>query len=140
MRRLSIASLLLVLSCRSADQSSGQDFSAPHTDAATHDSAATDSASSSYDCNAPPSDLASCSTAGECGFVARGCYCGQQPVTGVARRYLMSGMACETAAASSCALGCAVQPGQKADDGNTIPDGTSPSVACDSGMCRTHVP
>jgi hypothetical protein len=135
MGRLFIAALLFI-ACSADHQNSAQDLSGVPSDFAV----AADAAAKTYDCKAPPSDLAACTNATDCGSVALGCYCGQQPVTGVGLKYQAAATSCETAAAASCPLACPVQAGQKADDGKTIPDGTSPTVACDSGMCRTHVP
>jgi hypothetical protein len=87
---------------------------------------------SSFDCNAPPSDLAACTTSNDCTFVAQGCYCGQQPENGVATKYEAAQAACERTAADDCALGCAGFPGQRAQDGQSNVDGGTIAVRCAS--------
>jgi hypothetical protein len=82
--------------------------------------------------------------ASDCGMVAGGCYCGQQPVYGVAKRYLAAEDACEATAANNCALGCANAFGQRAQDGNSNLDGGTIAVRCaavDGGAlaCQTFV-
>jgi hypothetical protein len=99
----------------------------------------------SYDCDAPPADLAACSTADDCTTVAVGCYCGAQPVNGVVRRFAVTAQACEDAAASTCALGCLVVPELQAQDGQRVANGSTIAVQCErpagaAGSCRTYVP
>ena len=79
-----------------------------------------------------------CVVPADCGMVARGCHCGAQPVIGVSKSVLAAAQACETAAANDCALGCAMMPGQVADDGKKDDVGTI-KVVCESSMCRTIV-
>ncbi len=79
----------------------------------------------------------SCGTVADCAMVARGCYCGSQPVVGVARIFAAAAQACEAKAASSCALGCPNFPGQVAEDGASNLDGGTIQVLCDVGQCRT---
>lgn len=72
-----------------------------------------------------------------------GCYCGAQPVNGIARKYAATAQGCEQAAATSCALGCANQSGQIAQDGTMVSAGTSVVAHCDrasgSGVCKSSV-
>jgi hypothetical protein len=78
-----------------------------------------------------------CQSANECTTVARGCYCGAQPVIGIAKTFATAAQACETTAASKCALGCANMPGQTAEDGKNDIDGGTIEVLCDLGKCHT---
>jgi len=99
---------------------------------------------STYSCKAPPADLVACSIDADCAPVVLGCYCGAQPVVGTARRYATTAQICEDAAASMCALGCANEPGQLAQDGNKPDVGTRIAVRCDQsggtpGTCKTYV-
>lgn len=87
----------------------------------------------------------SCTTDSECRALARGCFCGQQPVVGVATRWFASAVLCEDRAIRMCALGCPVSPGQVAQDGRSPADGGAIVVRCDRsdggvGRCRTSVP
>jgi hypothetical protein len=112
--------------------SDGGSIDAPWTDSAT------------FSCAAPPSDLASCATTNDCGIAAKGCYCGQELEYGVATKYLAAQAACEQAAASGCALGCANFPGHMAQDGHSDIDGGTISVRCAAGdggalTCLTFV-
>ena len=96
-------------------------------------------------CKTPPADLAACATANDCRIVYRGCYCGEQLAYGVAAKYFAAQAACESAAASSCALGCANSPGHMAQDGRSDLDGGVIAVRCvsvDGGAleCRTYLP
>jgi len=72
-----------------------------------------------------------------------GCYCGAQPVNGIARKYVATAQGCEQAAATSCALGCANQSGQIAQDGTMVSAGTLVVAHCDrssgSGVCKSSV-
>lgn len=103
-------------------------------------SAAAPDAGALYSCAAPPSDLAACQSVADCATVASGCYCGSQPVTGVAQRYADTAQACEATAASTCARGCAVDGNRQAQDGRTAGDGVTIAVQCASGLCRSYVP
>lgn len=99
----------------------------------------------SYSCQAPPSDLGACSIDADCATVAVGCYCGAQPMNGVARRYATTAQTCEDAAASTCARGCANEPGLVAQDGNKADVGATVAVRCDhsgstTGTCKSYVP
>jgi hypothetical protein len=137
MARLLMISMLLLVSCKSDSLEAGNDdlSKVASTDGAV------DAASTSFDCKSPPADLKSCTSNSDCGQVGKGCYCGSQPVTGVALRYLDADAACESAAAMTCPLGCASAPGQVADDGKIVPDGSSASVRCNaSNVCETYVP
>jgi hypothetical protein len=90
-----------------------------------------------------PGDITSCALDGDCAMVARGCYCGQQPVEGVTRGAFAAVAACEAVAAGSCALGCANMPGQRAQDGRSADDGGVLAVRCardgGTGACQTFV-
>ncbi|TMQ11298.1 MAG: hypothetical protein E6J90_34835 [Deltaproteobacteria bacterium] len=98
----------------------------------------------SYVCASPPADLAGCSVDTDCMTVAIGCYCGAQPVNGVARKYAPTARNCEDAAASSCALGCATQPKLVAQDGAMVDPGTLLGAHCDhsgaSAVCKSYLP
>jgi hypothetical protein len=80
---------------------------------------------------------------GDCTTVAIGCYCGQQPVVGVAKTFGSAAAACEAKSAATCARGCANFPGQMAEDGRSSSDGTITvhCIAGDGGLvCRSYVP
>jgi hypothetical protein len=116
--------------------------SGPAGDAASTHDASPDGAT--FSCTAPPSDLAACAAASDCAIVGVGCGCGQQLEYGVATKYLAAQAACETAAASHCALGCANFPGHRAQDGRSDVDGGTIAVRCapaDGGAlaCQTFV-
>ena len=100
--------------------------------------------SASFACTRRPADFAACTTNADCTWVAQGCYCGAQPVVGVAVRYATSADACEVEAAQMCALGCANEPGAVAQDGTHVSDINTISVRCDldsaGGTCTTFVP
>lgn len=98
-----------------------------------------------YDCKAPPPDVAACVTTDDCTTVTIGCYCGAQPVNGVARRFAASGQACQDTAASTCALGCATELGMQAQDGQKVTNASMIAVRCEqqgsaAGTCQTYVP
>jgi hypothetical protein len=80
-----------------------------------------------------------CMTAADCTTVAKGCYCGSQPVIGISKSISALADACETSNAMNCALGCANFPGQIADDGKTTNDGGTITVLCDNMLCHTVV-
>jgi hypothetical protein len=105
---------------------------------------ASNSASATFACRAPPSDVAACSVDVDCATVVVGCYCGAQPVNGVAQRYAATAQMCEDAAASSCALGCANEPGVRAQDGKKAEQSGAVAVRCDhaagTGVCTSFVP
>lgn len=79
-----------------------------------------------------------CSTASDCTTVARGCYCGSQPVIGIARTAASTAQACE-AQAATCGLGCPTMSGRTAEDGKSDVDGGTITVLCDSNRCHTVV-
>ncbi len=118
------------------------------TDAATDvaSDAQGDVASDVAACPLPPIDTSACSVDGDCASVARGCYCGRQPVFGVSRTYLAAVARCEEEARMHCALGCPVMQGQMAQDGRSVTDGGTIAVRCERsdassvGSCRTYVP
>ncbi|HEY6178662.1 MAG TPA: hypothetical protein VIX73_29630 [Kofleriaceae bacterium] len=97
----------------------------------------------SYVCASPPADLAGCAIDGDCTTVAIGCYCGPQPVNGVARKYAVTARGCEDTAASTCALGCATQAKLIAQDGTMVNPGTFVAAFCDhSGaapVCKSRI-
>jgi hypothetical protein len=97
-----------------------------------------------YACKAPPPDLAACTIDADCATVEVGCYCGPQPVNGVARKYAQTAESCEDAAASACALGCANEPAVTAQDGKKAAFGTPVAVRCSrsgaTGTCTSYLP
>jgi hypothetical protein len=78
-----------------------------------------------------------CGTASDCTTVARGCYCGAQPIIGIAKSAAAEAQACETKSQSQCGLGCANFPGHVAEDGNNDVDGGTIEVLCDASKCHT---
>jgi hypothetical protein len=99
----------------------------------------------SYACNAAPSDLAACSVDTDCATVVIGCYCGAQPVNGVAHRYATTAQTCEDTAASTCALGCSNELGLVTQDGTKANAGATVAARCDhsagaTGTCKSYVP
>jgi hypothetical protein len=98
----------------------------------------------SYACQAPPAALAACSVDADCATVTIGCYCGTQPVNGVARKYSATAQSCEDTAATTCALGCATDMGLMTQDGNKAAAGTLLAARCDhatgTGTCKSYVP
>jgi hypothetical protein len=103
-----------------------------------------DATAMSYSCAAPPADLVACSVDTDCATIAVGCFCGAQPVNGVARRYATTAQTCEETAASTCALGCANQPGMVAQDGTMADASTAFAAHCDhsaaTGVCKSFTP
>jgi hypothetical protein len=104
----------------------------------------TEMTTASYSCAAPPADLIRCSVDTDCTTVAIGCYCGAQPVNGVARKYSATARNCEESAAGTCALGCATQPGLVAQDGTMVAADTALGAHCDhsgtTGVCKSYLP
>lgn len=98
----------------------------------------------SYACASPPADLAACAVDADCTTVAIGCYCGAQPVNGVARKYAVTAGSCEETAAGTCALGCATRAQLVVQDGTMVNPGTTLGAHCDrSGaapVCKSFVP
>jgi hypothetical protein len=80
-----------------------------------------------------------CMTPADCTTVAKGCYCGSQPVIGISKSISTLAASCEAENAKTCALGCANFPGQQAEDGNTTNDGGTIAVLCDNMQCHTVV-
>ena len=78
-----------------------------------------------------------CTTASDCTTVARGCYCGAQPVIGISKSASAAASACEAMAGSKCALGCPSSPGHVAEDGANDADGGAIEVLCDAKRCHT---
>jgi hypothetical protein len=88
-------------------------------------------------------DPAACVHDDDCATVDVGCYCGAQPVDGVAKAFAAASAACEAKSASSCARGCVSFPGQVAQDGRSSSQGTImvhcvPSAS--GSVCKTFVP
>ena len=80
-----------------------------------------------------------CATVSDCTTVARGCYCGAQPIVGVAKSAAAAAQACESQAGAMCALCCANFPGRTAEDGKNDVDGGTVQVLCDGNRCHTVV-
>lgn len=101
-----------------------------------------DVAADASGCLLPP-NAASCVADDECATVARRCYCGQQPVEGVHRRFAETAAVCEELAGQRCLLGCAVFEGRQAQDGRSDVDGGVIAVRCErdggAGRCVTWV-
>ena len=97
-----------------------------------------------YNCKAPPTDVAACATDADCATVEVGCYCGPQPVNGVASRYAQAAQSCQDDAASACALGCANELALQAQDGKKAALGTPVAVRCSrsgaTGTCTSYLP
>jgi hypothetical protein len=104
----------------------------------------TPGAGATYLCKAPPSDLAACAADADCATVEVGCYCGPQPVHGVAVKYAQAAQSCEDAAASACALGCLNELMLQTQDGKKAALGTAVAARCDhagvSGTCTSYLP
>ena len=105
----------------------------------------TDTGDAPTNCPLPPLDYSACTTDSDCAMYAAGCYCGQQPVSGVSVSNLAAVTRCEDFARMHCALGCAVMEGRAAQDGRSVTDGGTIAVRCeatDAGArsCRTYVP
>jgi hypothetical protein len=83
------------------------------------------------------SSAKACTTAGDCTIIAKECYCGAQPIIGIAKTAAPAAASCETKAGSQCALGCANAPGHVAEDGNNDDDGGTIDVQCDNNRCHT---
>ncbi len=81
-----------------------------------------------------------CTDESDCAMVARGCYCGAQPVLGISKSSLAAAEACEAAARKTCALGCPNAPGRVSEDGKSDLEGGTISVRCELGKCRTVLP
>lgn len=121
----------------------------PGVDASSDSPSAIDGATNDAggDADATPGDCKllggtydkTCVSPSDCTTVARGCYCGQQPVIGVAKSASVAANACETKAGSECGLGCANFPGQVAEDGKSPDDGGTLSVECTANKCTTVV-
>jgi hypothetical protein len=97
----------------------------------------------SYACASPPADLAGCSVDADCITVAIGCYCGAQPVNGVALKYAATARSCETTAASTCARGCATQAKVVLQDGTLVDPTTVIGAFCDhsdaTSVCKSKI-
>ena len=97
-----------------------------------------------YNCKAPPADLAACATDADCATVEVGCYCGPQPVNGVAVKYAQAAQSCQDAAASACALGCLNELMLQTQDGKKAALGTPVAARCDhagvTGTCTSYLP
>lgn len=126
-----------------ADIAPGVDASVP--DASPPDSATVDAGvDGGFVCGALGGTYAggvkACASAGDCAMIARGCYCGAQPVIGISKAHLAAAEACEAAARRSCALGCPNAPGRVAEDGRNDLEGGTLAVACELGECHTLLP
>ena len=88
-----------------------------------------------------PVSAAACGADDECAAIARGCYCGDQPVEGVNRRYAEAAGVCEARSRMFCAVGCAMSLNQRTEDGRTVADGGVIDVRCvrdgGEGRCVT---
>jgi hypothetical protein len=80
-----------------------------------------------------------CIDVSDCTMVARGCYCGQQPIRGIKTARAARATACEAKEADECALGCAQLPGKLAEDGQSDQDGGTITVECSVHQCITVV-
>ena len=103
---------------------------------------AADPAGSAYACAMRPPDFDSCLTTADCDKVALGCYCGGQPVIGVATKYFATASACFDYDMAHCDLGCANQPGLMAQDQKATSSFDAIAVRCDAALraCRTYIP
>jgi hypothetical protein len=95
-------------------------------------------------CKAPPSDYADCTTDADCATVEVGCYCGPEPVNGVAVKYAQVARSCEQAARDACRLGCLNQLAVKTQDGQEGPLDAPVAARCSrsgaSGTCTSYLP
>jgi hypothetical protein len=146
--RLASLSLLFVTACGSTTVGLSPD-AAPSdvaadvaADAAPPPDGTADTGVDALSCPLPES-AADCARDDECEMVARGCYCGQQPVEGVNRRFAAAAGACQDLARRSCALGCAVFPGRSTQSGQNDADGGTIAVRCErdagAGRCWTYL-
>lgn len=106
------------------------------------DASAVDGSVDAVACPLPVS-AAACGADDECTSIARGCYCGDQPVEGVNRRYAEAAGVCEARSRMLCAVGCAMSLNQRTEDGRTVADGGVIDVRCvrdgGEGRCVTSV-
>jgi len=115
-----------------SDDASADGGGADAADASPNDATASDAGG----CGGPYDKT--CLTADDCLMVALGCYCGAQPIIGVAKSAQPAAQACETDAGATCTRGCANAPGHVAEDGqNDEGTGRNLEVLCDAGMCHT---
>ena len=122
----------------------GASADAAGLDGAVDLASASDQGMRTYTCSAPPVDVAACIADGDCRPVLRQCYCGQQPVDGVAVTYSEAANGCEAMAGATCTLGCATFEGYTAQDGQSTNDATRIKVRCEGaleapGVCKTYV-
>lgn len=110
---------------------------APFADAPTSDGASQDAGFACGQLGGTYDSVKACATASDCTTIAKGCYCGAQPVIGISRTAASAATACEMNAASHCALGCANFPGRVAEDGMNDVDGGAIQVQCDANRCNT---
>jgi hypothetical protein len=105
---------------------------------------ATPGAEATYVCKSPPTDLAACATDADCATVEVGCYCGPQPVNGVAVRYARAAQSCEDTAMTTCYLGCLNEFALRTQDDRKAPLGTPVAVRCSrsgaTGACTSYLP
>lgn len=149
---IAACALASFIACGGTTSTSSGGVSDASADGASSDGASTDGASTdgaSVDAGGDGSDTQctllggtydkTCGTAADCTTVARGCYCGAQPVIGIAKSAAAAAQACEAKAGRDCALGCANFPGQVAEDGQNNVDGGTIDVACDGNQCKTFL-
>lgn len=107
----------------------------------TTDGAPVDAGSDASDCTLLGGNYdKTCAVAGDCLMVARGCYCGAQPIIGVNKSAQPAAQACETKNQNNCGLGCANFPGHVGDDGkNDEGTGKNIEVYCDNNQCKTRL-
>lgn len=106
-------------------------------DAPTSDGAGVDAGFACGQLGGTYDSVKTCNTASDCTTIAKGCYCGAQPVIGIAKTSAAAAQACEANAGSHCGLGCANFPGRVAEDGNNDADGGAIEVLCDANRCHT---
>jgi hypothetical protein len=115
------------------------DDGSPTPDAAPVDASTDTSSGGDSSLVCPGSYSKSCTTVADCTTVAKGCYCGKQPIVGISSGAAKVANTCEQNNQSHCALGCANQAGQVAEDGKSTDDGGTIQVRCDTNICHTVV-
>ena len=106
-------------------------------DAARSDGASADAGFACGQLGGTYTNVKACNTASDCTTIAKGCYCGAQPVIGISKSAAAAATACEMKASSQCALGCANSPGRVAEDGANDVDGGTIQVLCDANRCHS---
>ena len=115
----------------------GAPSDAPFSDSAPTDGPTSDSGFTCAKLGGNYDSLKTCNSVADCTTIARQCYCGSQPIIGIAKSALATANACEQMAGSQCALGCANFPGHQAEDGASDEDGGTIDVLCDNNRCHT---